>query len=96
MAQQKQQREAKSPQRSAYNMGQGSTVNQVHPANIASQSHSNMEVSGRYDPQPEPKKVEEDLGREPSPPREQLVEKVTEKAPSPELVQPPTVDERQE
>lgn len=65
---------------------------QMHVANISSQSQHNLEVSARYEPpQPEPKK-EEELEKVPSAADDlpNMVEKVTEKAPSPELVIPPS------
>lgn len=66
---------------------------QLHAANLSSQSQNNFEVSTRYEPpQAEPKK-EEEIQRDPSIPDDQLPsmhEKVTDKAPSPELVIPPS------
>lgn len=92
LAQQKQQREAKSPVRSGYSVAHASASVQIHAANISSQSQNNLEVSTRYEPvQPEPKKDEE-LARDPSIADDQpnMADKVTDKAPSPELVIPAT------
>lgn len=50
LAQQKQQREAKSPVRSGYSVAQGSASVQMHAANLSSQSQNNFEVSTRYEP----------------------------------------------